>query len=173
MHSVRIAGLMSGLLLVSAILLHAVFLALNWRFIVTPESSPCFSSGAPFGDCEPPFGGMGLGFPLYACLANALLVVPISVLAAPRLRRHSCIAGLCLSTLTFAALVPVTLVSSAARESGAVLIVLLLGLSTVACFGLLASLRLQGLARLTGATCLVSISAALYLFPFAFWLTFD
>jgi hypothetical protein len=62
---------------------------------------------------------------------------------------------------------------SAGYKLGAVWVVLALGLTTAAVLGLVASLRLRGLQRLTGATCLLSASACVYLAFFTFWLTFE
>jgi hypothetical protein len=175
MSSVRTASFVSLLLFVVAVLLHGWFLALHWPCIVSPESSPCFSAGAPFGNCSPAFGALGLGVPLYASLANALLVVPGSFLSVSSLRRQPLVGGIALSTLSFAALVPITFGVEVAfpRAIGASFGVFLLGSSTAALLGLLASLCLRGAARVMGATCLLSALGVFYLVPFAFWLTFD
>ena len=173
MRPLRIVASVSLLALAIAVVAHAAFLKVNWASIADPQSSPCFSSGAPFGDCAPQLALVGLAVPLWALAAVAFLFTPAGALASRVSRADHLVSGFAISTITFDVGILVSEAVPYLFQIGLPLVVAPLAVASAAATGATALLRQRGPLRLQGAAGFASALGLIYLFPFVVFLTFD
>ena len=65
----------------SSCALHAAFIEANWPVLIGPETAPCWSSDAPFGDCDAPLRGIGLHVPAALFALLGALGCPMLIVA--------------------------------------------------------------------------------------------